>query len=352
MIIVDFQHLCYRNLFTCFYNCNAKKVNGKYVTEDYIGVFFYQMLMSLNKITNDFGHYGDIVIALDGFHNWRKDFIEREYKGSRAKSRKESDVVFDEFYDHQRQLEEFLKGFGKVIRVDRAEADDIGFVLSNYYNEKTLLITSDKDWKQHLIGNLNVDLYDPMKKEMLKNSTDLQPHLKYFRTKHILLGDKADEVPNVMYHTELHPDFISYLNSLKLDIKIPTELDEFIEKNGDEILQNYEGKIYKVARFGEKTVEKFIANPKKFIEEKVKDKEKFKKNLELNKKLVDIRNLPKEIEEEILNTFENTKIEDPNRDFIDKFNLHKCMSFKIGKKTINEAINADKELFDELANLF
>ena len=352
MIIVDFQHLSYRNLFTCLYNCKPRKKEGKYITEDFIDLYFYQMLTSLNKITRDFSNYGEIVIALDGFKNWRKDFIEREYKGSRAKTRKESDVNFEEFFEFQKKLENFLKGFVKVLRVDRAEADDIGFVLSKYSNEKTLLITSDKDWRQHLIDNLNVDLYDPIKNGYLSNSIELQNSLKVFRVHHILIGDKADDVPNVMYNTELHKDFISYLNSLKLDIKIPSELDDFIEKNGNEILENYEGEIYKTPRFGEKTAFKLMKNPTEFIKTKVKDKKRFYKNFHLNRILVDSRKIPDDIKKEILEKFKEIKLEKPNGEFIEKHNLRQCYSHKLGKKTIEDCLNTYEDDFNDLMDLF
>jgi len=352
MIIVDFQHLSYRNLFTTINNKFIRKKDGKYITDDFIGLYFYQMLTSLNKITREFyNEYGEIVIALDGFKNWRKDY-KKYYKSSRKEGRKNSDINFDEFFVFQNEFENFLKGFVKVIRVDRAEADDIGYVLSKYYNEKTLLITSDKDWLQHLIDNLNVDFYNPIKDEIIINNKNIQPELKKQRIIHILVGDKVDEIPNVMYQTQFTDEFLSYLNSLKLDIKLPSELDEFIEKNGDEILQNYDGEIYKKIRFGEKTAEKLIANPTDFINKKVKDKKKFYNNFRINRKLIDMRKLPEDIEKEILNIFENTKIEKPSKDFLENYNLHKCYRYKINGNYIEDCLNIFENDFDDISDLF
>ena len=352
MIIIDFQHLSYRNLYTCLYNVNPKKINDKYDTDEFIGVYFYQMLSSLNKISKEFSEYGEIIIGLDGFHNWRKQIVEREYKNTRAKARKESDVNFSEFFEKQTKFENFLKGFAKVIRIDRAEADDIGFVLAHYLKEKTLLITSDKDWKQHLIDNPNVDFYDPIKDELIENCPQIQNELKMFRIKHILLGDKVDEVPNVMFHTELHKEFINYLNELKLDINTPTELEIFIEKNGDEILQNYNGEIYRTPRFGEKSAEKLISNPTEFIHKKIKDKKKFYKNFHINRKLIDSRKIPKDIQTEIINTYKNTKLEKADKEFLEKYNLQKCYHYKIGNRVIEDCINFFENEFDDIADLF
>jgi 5'-3' exonuclease len=353
MIIVDFQHLSYRNLHTCIYSCKPKKIDGKFITEDFIGLYFHQMLTSLNKIERDFGdEYGDILVALDGFHNWRKELIQDFYKADRSKARAESEINFKEFFEYQNLFEEFLKGFVRVIRVDKAEADDIGFVLSHWLQEKTLLITSDKDWKQHLIGNYNVDLYDPLKSKYLLNSPQIQDELKLFRAKHILLGDKSDGIPNVMYQIELHPDFLNYLNELKLDIKTPTELENFIQQNGNEIIENYKGEIYKTPRFGEKAAEKLINDPTEFIQKKVKDKKKFYKNFRLNRQLVDLRKIPKEIKKEIIETFENTKINKVDANFIKKFNLDRCYHYKIGGKVIEDYVNNFNDEFSDLGDLF
>ena len=109
MIIVDFQHLSYRNLYTCFYNCKPKKRDGKFVTEDFIGIYFYQMLTSLHYLQMDFKEYGEIVIALDGFKNWRKELLQDFYKAERSSKRAESEINFNEFFEYQKELEEFLK---------------------------------------------------------------------------------------------------------------------------------------------------------------------------------------------------------------------------------------------------
>ena len=343
MIIVDFQHLSYRNLHTCIYSTKPQQIEGKYITEDYIGMYYFQMLTSLNKIYREFSDFGEIVIALDGFKNWRKQLLQNFYKADRKRGRDESPIKFDEFFKHQNELIDFLKGFTKVIQVEEAEADDIGFVLANYTNEQTLLITSDKDWKQHLIDNLNVHLFDPLKNEFIQNSKEIQEDLKLYRLKHILLGDKVDGIPNVMYETELHPDFKKFLESQGIYIETPSE---FLEKVGD---IEYEGEKFKTPRFGEKTAEKLIQNPTDFIRKKVKDKKKFYQNFRMNRQLVDLRKIPRDVKEKIIDTYNNTKIIKPNKEFIEKYNLQKCLRYTINKPL--EYLN-DYSDFNDLKKLF
>jgi hydroxymethylpyrimidine pyrophosphatase-like HAD family hydrolase len=191
-----------------------------------------------------------------------------------------------------------------------------------------------------------------MKDTLLKNSPDIQQDLKLFRVKHILLGDKSDGIPNVLYQTEFHQDFKNYLSELQLDIETPSELEEFIEKNGTEIIDNYVGEIFKTPRFGEKTAEKLINNPKEFINKKVKDKKKFYKNFKLNRQLIDLRKIPEDVKNEIINTFNNLKIETPDKKFIDKYQLHKCMHYKIGNKVFEDCFNQFENAFDDIKDLF
>ena len=318
MIVIDFQHLSYRNLHTCFYSCKPKKRDGKFITEDFIGIYFHQMLTSLHYIQMGFKEYGEIVIALDGFKNWRKELLQDFYKAERSSKRAESEINFNEFFEYQKELEEFLKGLVKVIKVDEAEADDIGYVLAHHSKEKTLLITSDKDWKQHLIYNHNVDFYDPMKRLLIKNSEELQKELKFFRIIHILIGDKADGIPNIMYNASLTDEFKKFLNNKEYHYKDLEKIE-------------FEGEKFKTIRFGEKTAEKFVKNPHKFIKDKNLIKSKVYDNFRMNRKLVDSRKIPKEIQEKIIKEFKKTKINEHKLDFINKYNLHRCKSYKIGK---------------------
>ena len=350
MIIIDFQHLSYRNLFTCMYNCKPRKKDGKLITEDYIQIYFYQMLQSLNKISNEFiDEYGEIVLAIDDRKNWRKEFAKKYYKFSRKKYRDESEINYNEFFQYQNELLNFLKSYVKVIQVEYAEADDIGYVLSTIDNEKNLLITSDKDWVQSLIDNLHTDLYDPIKKEFIKNSKSIQNDLKKKRLIHILIGDKVDEIPSVMYNVEFSKEFLNHLKNQSIKIT-PYEFNNLSEEEQEKIIENFEGDIFKKARFGEKTAEKLINNPSKFIKEKVKDKKQFYKNFKINRKLIDMKKIPIEIKNKIISIYNNTKLNEKNLNFIYDNNLEKCLNFKLGNEKIDNFENIMS--FDSIKDLF
>jgi len=307
MIIVDFSHLSYRNLFTSIYSSKPKKDKntGKYITEKWFPMYVHQMLFSLSKIEKKFEGYGPIILALDSKSNWRKEYLEKSgYKNSRKKLRDESDVNFEEFFEKNNKFLEFLKkGLGYIIvQVDDVEADDIGYVLSNYFKEETILVTEDKDWKQHLIGNLNVHLYQPIKDELTENNESIQDILKKFRATHILIGDKADDIPNVMSDVEFTEEFINFIKEKHIENTIPSKvekLDIFDELVKEALEKNIN--IYKSIRFGEKTAVKFIKNPKEFINKKIKDKKKLYDNIRRNRILVDIKKLPSKYKKNIIN---------------------------------------------------
>jgi 5'-3' exonuclease len=80
----------------------------------------------------------------------------------------------------------------KVIRVEHAEGDDVIAVLSKTFKEKSLIVSSDKDFSQ-LYKYKWVRQFSPMKQKML-NGIDPIVYLK----EHIIRGDKGDGIPNIL----------------------------------------------------------------------------------------------------------------------------------------------------------
>ena len=54
----------------------------------------------------------------------------------------------------------------KLIQVDKAEADDIIAVLVDFLGERTLILSSDKDFVQ--LHNFNVRQYSPIQKKFVE----------------------------------------------------------------------------------------------------------------------------------------------------------------------------------------
>lgn len=162
--------------------------------------------MILNTVRANYkkyhNEYGELVIACDHPHSWRKE-IYSYYKANRKTDREKSQfdwsVIFNAINTVREELKENFPY--SVIRVEGAEADDIiGFACLKYgydsplgkSDEKILILSGDKDFAQ-LQKYSNVEQTDPIRKNDIK--TDDPTH---FLIDHIISGDKTDGVPNVM----------------------------------------------------------------------------------------------------------------------------------------------------------
>ena len=79
-----------------------------------------------------------------------------------------------------------------MIAVPHAEGDDVIAVLAKNIQEKSIIISSDKDFSQ-LHKYKHIKQYSPIQKKMLTTS---DPY-KYLK-EHIIRGDKGDGVPNIL----------------------------------------------------------------------------------------------------------------------------------------------------------
>jgi len=146
-----------------------------------------------------FNDYGEIVICADSSNYWRKGIFPY-YKASRKASREKSELDWNAIFIALNNIREDLVNFMpyKVLRVDRAEADDIIASIGMTYGtplaagERFLILSSDKDMSQ-LQKFANIDQYDPVRKRWINNST---PERTLFE--HIVRGDVGDGVPNIL----------------------------------------------------------------------------------------------------------------------------------------------------------
>jgi 5'-3' exonuclease len=141
------------------------------------------------------GEYGEVVLCCDNKKYWRKKFFPF-YKAGRKKTREKSDLdwhlIFDILGNLKRELKENFPY--KVVDVEGAEADDIIGTLTPLYssNEKVLILSSDGDFLQ-LQQYKNVKQYNPTQKKFVKSENPLL-ELK----EKIISGDKGDGIPNVL----------------------------------------------------------------------------------------------------------------------------------------------------------
>ncbi len=136
--------------------------------------------------------YGELVLCCDDRHTWRKEVFPN-YKASRKKVKKSSGINWQDLYTCLNQLKEELRNWFpyKVIQVEGAEADDIIATLVSLTKERTLILSSDKDFVQ--LQGFNVRQYSPIQKKYVDSqSAEHSLHEK------IIKGDAGDGIPNIM----------------------------------------------------------------------------------------------------------------------------------------------------------
>ena len=141
-----------------------------------------------NKFTKE---YGELILCCDDKNNWRKDIFPN-YKASRKKVKTSADTDWQDLYDKLNLLKsELTEWFPyKVLQTDRAEADDIIGTLVGLLNERTLILSSDKDFVQ--LHGFNVRQYSPIQKKFVEGDAKWSLHEK------LIKGDVGDGVPNIM----------------------------------------------------------------------------------------------------------------------------------------------------------
>lgn len=330
LIVLDFSHTSMRMVFTAISQTKPKKKNGKFITEDYIQYYKHLVFNSIQYIKNKFK--GDIVLALDSKNNWRKDLYP-EYKANRTKSKDDSDINFDEFFAEVDKVTDVIReSFPfKVVKVDKAEADDIAGVISSVYgNEREIiLITSDHDWSQALSHGKHIKLYDPIKKEFtelsdFENEIIETPlgEMSRFTLIHGLIGDSGDNVPSITGQTEFSESFKSYLKENEIYTECVSEFNKMSIK--DELIEKYNvykivksGKlkgqatefkdIFRTVPFGIKKAEKAASCPIA-LGELLDSHKMYRESFVRNNSLVNFKEIPEHIKELIIEEFHSVEI--------------------------------------------
>lgn len=245
------------------------KINGKYVTREFIDYTKFLILQSLITVYKEHKNkYGELVICVDKSVNgyWRHDVFPG-YKENRSKNRDESDVDFKEVFQELNGLmEQLVENVPwKVVVVDRAEADDIMLALARLYNkdEPILIHSPDKDMIQAQRGTDNVQQYSSLTRKWIVPETKHES-MEEWITEHVCLGDASDGVPRVIDHTEFSDNFLRYLEDLGVSEKTPLEFknsDMTLERK-KEIISGFN--IFKKDRKGEDTYIKDIYRKDRF----------------------------------------------------------------------------------------
>ena len=135
--------------------------------------------------------FGELILCCDDRKSWRKELFPN-YKASRKKTRSAAPIDWENLYECLNQLkEELIEWFPyKVLQAEKAEADDIIAVLVGLANERTLILSSDKDFIQ--LHHFNIRQYSPIQKKFVEGDAKWSLHEK------LIKGDVGDGVPNIM----------------------------------------------------------------------------------------------------------------------------------------------------------
>ena len=260
MILVDLNQVLLAGLMAQI--ANAKNVK---LEESLIRHMILNIIRS--HLKNFRKEYGEVVLCSDNRKYWRKEFFPF-YKAGRKKSRKNSDLDWHLIFDMLAKFKvELRENFPyKVIDVEGAEADDIigTLVPRHIMHENILIISSDGDFLQLQMYNgrskYNVKQYNPTQKKFLISENPMD-ELK----QKIINGDKGDGIPNILSPSD------TFVREIRQKVMTEAKLTKFMSQNyGDYDDEN--------ARIG----------------------------FSRNQTLIDLRNIPDDIQSKIINTYEET----------------------------------------------
>lgn len=219
----------------------------------------HMILNSIRMYRSQFKEeYGEIVLAYDSKHYWRRDFYPY-YKKNRKKARDSDNNNWEQIFECLNKIKQELKDYlpYKHLEVQGAEADDIIAVLAKNIDEKMMIVSGDKDFIQ-LHKYKQVRQYSPILKKIV-NGKDPIDYIKV----HILKGDSSDGIPNVLSNDNV-----------------------FVEGLRQRPLSKKKIEAWKDGEFEGTTATQEVM-----------------RNYERNKTLIDLDNVPVELSQNILKTF-------------------------------------------------
>lgn len=257
-----------------------------------VDIFRHMVLNSIKNLNVKFRkEFGEMVIAVDDHNSWRKDFFPY-YKANRKEFRQNSDVDWKALYEAMGTvITEIDVIFPyKVVKVQKAEADDIIAELARYCVKQQIncmIVSGDKDFIQLQIDNIYVKQYNPRTEAFITH-----PEPKRYLFEHIVKGDVSDGIPN----------------AYSLD-------DHFVVKQG------------RAKAVTKKKLDDIWDNPCQI--DKVTHEFPF---LKRNRKLIDLSCSPQEIKDSVIHNYTNQIVKDKSKvlNYFIKNNL-KVLSKSLGE---------------------
>ena len=278
MIIIDMNQIALASVMMQLRINDTKEVDEDMVRHMILNsIRNYMMQFKSDYVESD----ADVILAWDSKHYWRRDYYP-QYKAGRKKTRESSNLDWNEIFGVTNKIRDEIKENlpYKSVEVYGAEADDIIAIVSNSY-DKVMIVSSDKDFIQ--LHNDNIKQWSPVTKQEV-NGHNPDTYIK----EHVLKGDSGDGVPNV-----LSPDH--------------TFTDGLRQKP-----------------LGKKRIEKMINENMSNWDDEVK------RNYQRNYKLINLKNIPKDIESNIVDEISKSSCGDRSK-LLNYFTVNKL-------KTLTENI--------------
>lgn len=260
MILVDLNQIALGALIAQITDTKKK------ITEEFV------RHTALNAIRNNIKkfrrEYGQVVIACDNRKYWRKEYFPY-YKAGRKKTRDKSDLDWHMIFEALAKLKSELRdNFPyKVIDVEGAEADDVIGTLAprHVMHENVLIVSSDGDFLQlqqyNARSKYQIKQYNPSQKKFVTSDNPLLD-LK----EKIIRGDRGDGIPNILSPSDC---FILEIRQKRLTEAI---MEKYMNtERGDWVDEN--------AKIG----------------------------FSRNETLIDLRLIPNDIKDKVINTYEEVK---------------------------------------------
>ncbi len=305
------SNIFFINLHASMEVSDKKDENGNRIKEFDPKACRFMILNTIRSITSKYKFkYGEVVFACDAMHLWRKDEF-KPYKAHRKKDREQHEhidwtEVFKFFDEFKKELRTYTKY--KIIEIDGAEGDDVISTLAiQYGTEPILVVSTDKDLRQ-LQMHGDITIYDPKENKVVPKVADPLAFLQ----EHIINGDRGDGIPNI-----LSDDDTFLIEGQRQGTMTATRLDFFksipvSDWDTPAALNVYYSKC----------------NVKDKNKEAARDLVvKAQHNFWRNKKLIDLREVPFEIQEAIIDKYKEDVPKGPRGmfDYFYKFGLTRLM---------------------------
>jgi hypothetical protein len=187
MILVDANQIAISHLMV-----RHKIENGIHIES--VRKSIIRVLARIHRRFRD--EYGELVLCYDSKNYWRRDLFPF-YKKNRKQEREKSKYDWNEVFSVLNTIRDEIKDHFpyQVIQVESAEADDVIASLVHKTTESpepTLILSADKDFIQLHKFDF-VKQYDPIRNKWITHEDPVQ-----YLQEHIIKGDRSDGIPNIL----------------------------------------------------------------------------------------------------------------------------------------------------------